>query len=221
MLHCNVVKGERESNKRVGIDQLYLSWYPLKQDWIDSLRILGFAALPQRRSGRCSIKRILQIKDNEKKENNGAHQSKVLSISSRSRWARVVHVKHPVKTALERLTKPVIDVSCTPWHQRWRAAAPHSSAIPGWSHLGEEAVPRGKLYPLTAASLSGHRGPGPGSGSYWYHRHCGCRLVGPIGREPPFSPGYHITVSSCWLLFSATWEGHRLLAARSPWAPPH
>lgn len=36
---------------------------------------------------------------------------------------------------------------------------------------------------------------------------------------PLFPPGYHIAVSSCWLLLCATWEAHRLLAARSPWAP--
>lgn len=47
----------------------------------------------------------------------------------------------------------------------------------------------------------------------------GWRLVCPIGWDPCFPPGYHIVVSSCWLLFSATWEGRRLLAARSSWAP--
>lgn len=97
---------------------------------------------------------------------------------------------------------------------------PISLLFSGWSHWwGEAAMPRGKLYPLAAASLSAHRGPGHGSGSCWYHSQYDWRLVGPIGWEPCSPPGYHIAVSSCWLLFSATWEGHRLVAVWSPWAP--
>lgn len=89
------------------------------------------------------------------------HQSKVLSYySNHNEQCNCASHKPCCENSLERLTKPIIDVSCTPWHQRW--LAPHFSAIPGWSHWVEVAVPRGKLYPLTAASMSAHWGPGQG-----------------------------------------------------------
>ena len=61
---------------------------------------------------------------------------------------------------------------------------------------------------------------GPGSVSCWYHSQCGYRPPGPIGRgSPPRPPhGYHMAVSSCWLLLPAPSEGPRLLVTAPPWA---
>lgn len=42
--------------------------------------------------------------------------------------------------------------------------------------------------------------------------------TGRAGQSADSPHGYHITVSSCWLLLPAPSEGHRLLVAPSPWA---
>lgn len=80
-------------------------------------------------------------------------------------------------------------------------------------------MPRGKLYPLTAASMSAHWGPGPGSGSYWYHSQYGWRLVGPIGWDPRFPLAI---ISRCPLVDSCSLPLERAtdyLLLGSPWAP--
>lgn len=116
----------------------------------------------------------------------------------------------------ERLTKPFDSFSL--WHQWYPTAALHFSAVSGWCHRWwwEVAMSLGKLYSLAAVSSLR---------TYLWE----CLLLIPqsVWLEaswsnrlgPLFPHGYQMTLSSCWLLFSATWEGHGLLAAWSPWAP--
>lgn len=116
----------------------------------------------------------------------------------------------------ERLTKPFDSFSL--WHQWYPTAALLFSAVSGWCHWGwwEVAMPLGNLNSHAAV---GSLRTWPWEWfllipqSVWLEASRSNRL-GPL-----FPHGYQIALSSCWLLFSATWEGHGLLAARSPWAP--
>ena len=146
------------------------------------------------------------------------HQSKALSHYSDNN-ERCNCASHGLHTnSPERLTKAFN--SCSPWHQRWLAAAPHFSAVFWMISLvwGSCNAPWKTIPPRCCQHVCSPR-TRPWEWPLLIHSQYDWRLVGPIGWEPCSPPGYHIAVSSCWLLFSATWEGHRLVAVWSPWAP--